>query len=353
MDAVVRCLQRSCCGRGRGKNSRENFRGKLGCANSRHAWIRVSLCTTTVPSRGTVVIRHQSTRRALCAHLVCFASSCATAQIPSSDNTDDTQYLHAYFSFVSIHSFDPNSSWNFSKKEAEFLLVQYIYIYKNRKLFSPALLWKTYIRRGEEKKEKRKTFHPSFIHVLVITSISISRRISNSRSRMYIGYKDASVSVQRAAPVANIKQGRGGPVCAGAPRENRGVYIHAYVCMYMHPRYETHWTTLWRGQTAAVETVCPANWFSLASSIRRPRNPLRAPSSSAMEETSVWSSIDRSTHWIEYTRFDYPGCARRIKRGIEGWTIDRSLDLGDLREIGGARWIMDRRGDSWRIREWN
>lgn len=208
-------------------------------------------------------------------------------------------------------------------------------------------------RRGEEKKEKRKTFHPSFIHVLVITSISISRRISNSRSRMYIGYKDASVSVQRAAPVANIKQGRGGPVCAGAPRENRGVYIHAYVCMYMHPRYETHWTTLWRGQTAAVETVCPANWFSLASSIRRPRNPLRAPSSSAMEETSVWSSIDRSTHWIEYTRFDYPGCARRIERGIEGWTIDRSLDLGDLREIGGARWIMDRRGDSWRIREWN
>lgn len=55
---------------------------------------------------------------------------------------------------------------------------------------------------------------------------------------MYIlaGYKDASVSVQRAAPVANIKQGRGGPVCAGAPRENRGVYIyiHAYVCMYVY-----------------------------------------------------------------------------------------------------------------------
>lgn len=118
----------------------------------------------------------------------------------------------------------------------------YIYIYKNRKLFSPALLWKTYIRgakRGGEKGEK-KNFHPSFIHVLVITSISISRRISNSRSRMYIGYKDASVSVQRAAPVANIKQGRGGPVCAGAPRENRGVYIHAYVCMYMHPRYTKH-----------------------------------------------------------------------------------------------------------------
>lgn len=243
MDAVVRCLQRSCCGRGRGKNSRENFRGKLGCANSRHAWIRVSLCTTTVPSRGTVVIRHQSTRRALCAHLVCFASSCATAQIPSSDNTDDTQYLHAYFSFVSIDSFDPNSSWNLSKKEAEFLLVQYIYIYtKTGNSFHPLFYGKlTYEgRRGEEKKEKRKTFHPSFIHVLVITSISISRRISNSRSRMYIGYKDASVSVQRAAPVANIKQGRGGPVCAGAPRENRGVYIHAYVCMYMHPRYTKH-----------------------------------------------------------------------------------------------------------------
>lgn len=200
----------------------------------------MSLCTTTVPSRGTVVIRHQSTRRALCAHLVCFASSCATAQIPSSDNTDDTQYLHAYFSFVSIDSFDPNSSWNLLKKEAEFLLVQYIYIYKNRKLFSPALLWKTYIRGAKRGGEKGKTFHPSFIHVLVITSISISRRISNSRSRMYIGYKDASVSVQRAAPVANIKQGRGGPVCAGAPRENRGVYIHAYVCMYMHPRYTKH-----------------------------------------------------------------------------------------------------------------
>lgn len=73
------------------------------------------------------------------------------------------------------------------------------------------------------------------------------------------------MSVARAAPVANIKEGGGARAChVKTQGEERGagyIYIYIYIRTSRVPRYETHWTTLSpaRANSRTVETVCPAN----------------------------------------------------------------------------------------------
>lgn len=177
---------------------------------------------------------HQSTRPLHCvrrargdaSRMLCCAYR-HRAQIPSSDNIDDTQrgacagartetripHSRAFGSSINFQSIlDFPSKRKKERRESVFLR----YTHKSAKpsFFSRYPLYHRRVvplplgklAKGGEK--KRKTFHPSFIHV--ITSISISRRISNSLvpvctyPRIYARVTRTSVSV-----VANIKEGRG------------------------------------------------------------------------------------------------------------------------------------------------
>lgn len=177
-------------------------------------------------------------------HRVCFASSCAhrghierkyrawttsmtrNASACADARTALPQISHfSRIRFVSIRQSicdqtPPTSSiidrYSFTRKKKrnkERKYISSIYIYNRHKhksmkpsFFSPilslslvpSLRVENLGRRGRGKKREGKTFHPSFIHV--ITSISISRRISNSLvpvctySRIYAqGYKDVCI----------------------------------------------------------------------------------------------------------------------------------------------------------------
>lgn len=170
----------------------------------------------------------------------------------------------------------------------------------------PSLRVENLGRRGRGKKREGKTFHPSFIHV--ITSISISRRISNSLvpvctySRIYAqGYKDVCI---RGCGAGCKHKGGEGARGRATWKHREGGGCRVYIRTSRVPRYETHWTSLSlaRANSRTVETVCPANWFSLASSIRRNRvhatrccvhPPLPPPPLATRRQ--AWSSIDRCT----------------------------------------------------------
>lgn len=88
MDAVVRCLQRNCCGRGegRGEEKRPRFAGKFSretrlCKLAPRVNSRVSLYNNRPPQRDGCYMSSINVLRALCAHLVCFASSCANTKL--------------------------------------------------------------------------------------------------------------------------------------------------------------------------------------------------------------------------------------------------------------------------------
>lgn len=175
---------------------------------------------------------HQSTRPLHCvrrargdaSRMLCCAHR-HRAQIPSSDNIDDTQrgacagartetripHSRAFGSSIqSILDFPSKRK----KERRESVFLRYTHKSAKPSFFSRYPLYHRRVvplplgklAKGGEK--KRKTFHPSFIHV--ITSISISRRISNSLvpvctyPRIYARVTRTSVSV-----VANIKEGRG------------------------------------------------------------------------------------------------------------------------------------------------
>ena len=95
------------------------------------------------------------------------------------------------------------------------------------------------------------------------------------------------------------------------------VYVcdcHVHGSAYPVPRRNTL-ATLPRGQTAAVETVCPANWFSLVSSI--PRNRRRAARCTVQY---IWRQARSSARSRPRRRIQSntavwlsdPGCARPI-----------------------------------------
>lgn len=182
---------------------------------------------------------HQSTRPLHCvrrargdaSRMLCCAHR-HRAQIPSSDNIDDTQRgacagartetriphsrafvepdIGSSINFQSILDFPSKRK----KERRESVFLRYTHKSAKPSFFSRYPLYHRRVvplplgklTKGGEK--KRKTFHPSFIHV--ITSISISRRISNSLvpvctyPRIYARVTRTSVSV-----VANIKEGRG------------------------------------------------------------------------------------------------------------------------------------------------
>lgn len=138
--------------------------------------------------------------------------------------------------FVNQFPIDPRFSFK-KKKGKKRECISPIYPQKRETvvLLSISITVALFLFRGKFAKggeKKRKTFHPSFIHV--ITSISISRRISNSLvpvctyPRIYARVTRTSVSV-----VANIKEGRGAR--AGAPRENTGRGGEGAGFIYVHP----------------------------------------------------------------------------------------------------------------------
>lgn len=141
-------------------------------------------------------------------------------------------------------------------------------------------------------------------------------------------------------------------------REGRGG-SRVYIRTSRVPRYETHWTTLSlaRANSRTVETVCPANWFSLASSIRRnrvhatrrcvhPPPPPPPPAAATRRQAGDRASTDAR---IQACRIDYPPVGTIVNRpqnwgGIDR-SVGRSIGFRDFREIGVGLWI-----DGMRIR---
>lgn len=199
---------------------------------------------------------HQSTRPLHCvrrargdaSRMLCCAHR-HRAQIPSSDNIDDTQrgacagartetripHSRAFGSSINFQSILDFPSKRKKKRRESVFLLNIPTKARNRRssLDIPSITAALFLFRGKLTKggeKKRKTFHPSFIHV--ITSISISRRISNSLvpvctyPRIYARVTRTSVSV-----VANIKEGRGRArarhVKTGRGGEGAGfIYVH-------------------------------------------------------------------------------------------------------------------------------
>lgn len=225
----VRCLQRSCSREGGGKanfsrgNSVVQTRATREFARVR---LRLSLYRPFTCHQSTRPLHCVRRARGDASRMLCCAHR-HRAQIPSSDNIDDTQrgacagartetripHSRAFGSSINFQSIlDFPSKRKKERRESVFLR----YTHKSAKpsFFSQYPLYHRRVvplplgklTKGGEK--KRKTFHPSFIHV--ITSISISRRISNSLvpvctyPRIYARVTRTSVSV-----VANIKEGRG------------------------------------------------------------------------------------------------------------------------------------------------
>lgn len=229
------------------------FEGKLGCANSRHAWIRA--CASLSLSVPSLYMSSINAPSALCAprarRRIAYALLCTPA---SSANTElgqhrwhatrrmrgcthgDANPSFSRIRFVNQFPIDPRFSFK-KKKGKKRECISPIYPQKRETvvLLSISITVALFLFRGKLTKggeKKRKTFHPSFIHV--ITSISISHRISNSLvpvctyPRIYARVTRTSVSV-----VANIKEGRGAR--AGAPRENTGRGGEGAGFIHVHP----------------------------------------------------------------------------------------------------------------------
>ena len=206
-------------------------------------------------------------------------------------------------------------------------------------------------------KKREKPFRPPFIHV--ITSISISRRISNSRpvctySLLYTSVVRMCLCGLTGCVSCNTK----GSVCTCTFVRARirmaaraCVYVrvlaiacarvyHVHKSAYPVPRRNTL-ATLPRGQTAAVETVCPANWFSLVSSIRRNRFVQRtAPS-------NVWRQAFASERASARPRPRW-----RIQSNAAVWLSDQVAPrpiVNQPQKSGSRNYMVHRRSD-WSIR---
>ena len=187
----VRCLQQKLLQSGKKKGRvSQIFRGrKLGCANSRHAWIRacVSLSLSlSVPSLFRKAC-HQSTRcivyvraRGDASRMLCFelcTPRAHRAQIPSLDNIDDTQRermrgrthsVAANFSLLA-HSFRIDSSINLRSNSSNLLDYRPIFFHEK-----------------EKKETKKENIFLSYIYIkarnriiLFSNTLSIARSFSS------------------------------------------------------------------------------------------------------------------------------------------------------------------------------